>query len=160
MPSFLIPPVNILRADHARLEEHLNRRQSENIPSVQFLLSEMRRARILDDDSADQIGCLDKWVTYCVDSGPLEHRILVLPDASDFSERLLSVFSPIGAALIGLKTGDQMPYLDDEGSFHIVALVTVRSQLKLQVFNRFPESPPHFGEDPFDPGPQAAARNT
>ena len=89
--------------------------------------------------------------------GPLREPILVHPEDYVSSERQLSVLSPVGTALIGIKVGDRMPYLSIEGAFHVVIAVSVNPPLKIVSFAQNTRRV-HINSKTksFDPGPQAA----
>ncbi|MCC6780043.1 MAG: GreA/GreB family elongation factor [Hyphomicrobiales bacterium] len=136
-------------AGSARLEFH---------PVAEFLLSEIRRAEITDNPSWQEgVVTLNRWVVYQIDSGPTESRVLVHPEEYVAPERQLSVLSPVGAALIGIKVGDRMPFVALGGTLHIVTAISVDREQKIMSFarrSRTSRSEPE--NDPFDPGPAAA----
>jgi regulator of nucleoside diphosphate kinase len=133
--SRALPPVIIPAPDYARLERLARAAWSDQHPTARFLLSEIRRARVVDDTVCrDDIVTLNRWVTYRLDLGRYESRILVHPEDYVSSERQLSVLSPVGTALIGIKVGDRMPYLSIEGAFHVVIAVSVGPPVKIVSF--------------------------
>ena len=100
---------------------------------------------------------MNRWVTYRLDLGRYESRILVHPEDYVSSERQLSVLSPVGTALIGIKVGDRMPYLSIEGAFHVVIAVSVNPPLKIVSFAQNARRVHiNLEDESFDPGPQAA----
>ena len=153
-----LPPVIIPAADYVRLEQLARLAWSDQHPAANFLLSEIRRARVVDESSSrDKIVTLNNWVTYRLDAGPFESRVLVHLEDYVSPERQLSVLSPVGAALIGIKVGDRMPYLSIEGVFHVVVAVSIDPPVKIVPFmphTRQVRTNPE--DDPFDPGPHAA----
>ena len=156
--SRTLPPVIIPAPDHARLERLARAAWSDQHPTARFLLSEIRRARVVDDSvSRDDIVTLNRWVTYQLDLGGYESRILVHPEDYVSSERQLSVLSPVGAALIGVKVGDRMPYLSIEGAFHVVIAVNVDPPMKIvSSAKNAPRVRTHPEDEPFHLRPQAA----
>ena len=133
--SRVLPPVIIPAPDYARLERLARAAWSDQHPTARFLLSEIHRARVVDDSICRQnIVTLNRWVTYRLDLGHYESRILVHPEDYVSSERQLSVLSPVGTALIGIKVGDRMPYLRIEGAFHVVIAVSVNPPVKIISF--------------------------
>jgi regulator of nucleoside diphosphate kinase len=126
--SRALPPVIIPAPDYARLERLARAAWSDQHPTARFFLSEIRRARVVDDSVCrENIVTLNRWVTYRLDLAHYESRILVHPEDYVSSERQLSVLSPVGTALIGIKVGDRMPYLSIEGAFHVVIAVSVNA---------------------------------
>lgn len=147
--SFLtIPTVNIDRQDYVRLKKIAETARKKRHPVAPFLLSEIRRARVLDDTPpADAVG-IGRKVSYRVNFGPTVSRLLVLPENFRDSERDVSILSQLGAALLGLKVRDRMPYRDIFGALHFVTVIDV-------------EPAPRFSRaentgGPPNPGPQAA----
>jgi hypothetical protein len=79
--SRALPPVIIPAPDYARLERLARAAWSDQHPTARFLLSEIRRARVVDDTVCrDDIVTLNRWVTYRLDLGRYESRILVHPE--------------------------------------------------------------------------------
>lgn len=155
MPS--LPPVTILASDYARLGELVKVAHEDQHPVAKFLFSEIQRARILDSTPPqfDNV-TLNRWVTYRVDWGPAESRILVHPQDYVAPKRQLSVLSPEGAALIGLKVGDRMPYRSIDGWLHVVTVESLDPPITIVPFTRDARARPDPQNDSFDPGPDAA----
>jgi regulator of nucleoside diphosphate kinase len=156
--SRALPPVTIPAPDYARLEQLARAAWSDQHPAASFLLSEIRRARVVDEPICrDNVVTLNRWVTYRLDRTPFESRILVHPEDYFSSERQLSVLSPVGAALIGIKVSIWMPYLSIEGAFHVVIAVSIGPPVKFASFAQDARRVQTKRKDePFDPGPQAA----
>jgi hypothetical protein len=91
---------------------------------VPFLRSEVHRAIVLQNPQ-DDIVRLNAWVTYRLDKRPPERRLLVHPSDYVPGERQLSVLSSLGAALLGIRVGDAMPFLCTEGNLHLVTPLAV-----------------------------------
>lgn len=147
MSNTTFPTVSLGRQDHARLNKLARTAKLDGHPVAGFLLSEIRRARVFEQDSLEAIVGLNKRITYRIDFGPTKSRLLVLAENSAATE--VSVLSSLGTAMLGLKEGDRMPYRDVFGTLHFVKIIRVEA------------SPPGFvsaapEEGPFDPGPQAA----
>ena len=155
--SMALPPVILPKPDYARLERLARRAWSDQHPTARFLLSEVRRAQVVDDSVCrEDIVTLNRWVTYRLDLGRYESRILVHPEDYVSSERQLSVLSPVGTALIGIKVGDRMPYLSIEGAFQS-SCVSVNPPLKIVSFAQNARRVHINIEDEcFDPAPQAS----
>jgi regulator of nucleoside diphosphate kinase len=147
--SFLsIPTVNIDRQDYVRVKKIAETARKKRHPAAPFLLSEIRRARVLDDAPADAVVGIGRKVSNRVNFGPTLRRLLVLPGDFRDSDRDVSILSQLGAALIGLKARDRMPYRDIFGALHFVTVIEI-------------EPAPQFARakntgGPPNPGPQAA----
>jgi hypothetical protein len=93
-------------------------------PVAPFLRSEVHRAIVLEDPHDDMVQ-LNTWVTYRLDKRPAEKRLLVPPHDYVPDEQQLSVLSSLGAALIGIRAGDAMPFLCTEGNLHLVTPLAI-----------------------------------
>lgn len=120
----ILPPIILSSRDHLRLEEFVADALRNRHPVSSFLMSEVDRAHVCDDNEipADVVR-LNHWVTYRVADQPRsESRILVL--SRDFgNERIhLSVLSSLGAAVLGLRVGDRLKFFDSSGDPALVAI--------------------------------------
>lgn len=157
MPS--LPTVTILAPDFIRLGQLARAAREEQHPVADFLFSEIQRARVVDKGLSEPGAvALNRWVTYSVDWTAPESRILVHPDDCIVAGRHLSVLSPLGAALIGLKVGDRMPYMSLAGLPHLVSVNSLEPPVRIVSFR--PKTkiarPDPDDDDPIDPGPFAA----
>jgi regulator of nucleoside diphosphate kinase len=121
------PTVRLSNGDWARLNNLALDAENESHPVSTFLRAEVHRA-IVEDKPDDDVVRLNAWVTYRVDWGPSETRLLVHPDDYVSKGTHLSVLSPLGAALIGIRNGDRMPFFDVLGSLHLVTPVSLRQE--------------------------------
>jgi regulator of nucleoside diphosphate kinase len=114
MSRKFLPKITLSVSDRLRLEQLVSVVAAEDHPAVHFLLAEIRRAEIVPDDSDDLKSTVTKGssIRYRLNCSSLtDARKLVYPEdyASDRSH--VSVLSPLGAALIGLRAGSRMPTL-------------------------------------------------
>lgn len=106
-----LPPVFVTISDYDSLFA-LARRTEGQYPAAPFLLSELRRAVVcrpeeLPEDTVT-MRCL---VTYRInEETETKRRFLTYPDECHLDRDALSVLAPLGAALIGLRSGSRMPY--------------------------------------------------
>jgi regulator of nucleoside diphosphate kinase len=152
MPHSSFPVVQIERQDHLRLKELARTAEREGHPTAPFLLAEIRRAKVFDTpvpEMVEETAGLNKQVSFRIDFGPTRRRLFVLPEHYSNSELEVSVLSPVGAAILGLRKGDRMPYRDIFGALHFVTIMDVEP-----LTPSFTASP--GPQDPTDPGPQAA----
>lgn len=124
MMSEPIPPISIASGDLSRLKQVAVEAVNNRHPVGRFLLSELERATVYEPASAPgRCVRLDEWVTFRADDNePLESRILVLPESFRNNTLHLSILSPLGAALIGLRTGSRIRYAGIDGVPHIAAV--------------------------------------
>ncbi|WP_456763851.1 MULTISPECIES: GreA/GreB family elongation factor [unclassified Bradyrhizobium] len=124
------------------LSRHLNTDALDSIARIAagrgdinalFLRGELTRATCIPDEENDPDFLrtrvrMGSSVTYWTEAGTsgLPHGTsqLVYPDQYKYSKWHLSVLSPLGAALNGLRIGSQMPFFDN-GSMHHVRIESV-----------------------------------
>jgi regulator of nucleoside diphosphate kinase len=117
------PSISIASADFGRLQELALRALTARDPVGHFLFSELERATVETAATPPLAVRLDEWVTFRADDGaPRESRVLVLPENFRSSSLHLSVLSPLGAALIGLRPGARMPYRGMDGASHVATV--------------------------------------
>lgn len=108
-----LPAISLIPSDYPRLERLARVAAQQGDMDAGFLMVEITRAGIVPDD-AENVGStvtIGSWVTYWTNWGlPRKTMQLVWPEdlTSDLAQ--ISVLSPLGAALIGLRIGDQMAY--------------------------------------------------
>lgn len=110
------PTVIVSANDLARLQALGHSLATDLHPSGSLLLRALMRAEVRETDGipADSVA-LDRFVTYRIDtSDQPERRLLIHPDDSMWPPAELSVASPLGIALLGLKTGDRVPVAGSE----------------------------------------------
>ena len=96
-----------------------------------MLLAEIERAEIHDAASlpADAV-TLGSEVDYCDEkSGQSRTVTVVLPAEADISAGRISILTPVGAGLIGLRTGQAIDWPDLEGREHRLKILAVRQPL-------------------------------
>jgi len=130
------PPIALRRADQEALLAIAYHGLLSDTRSAGALLCELSRADLLADDDAVLTATLGSRVCFR-DSRSAEVQIarLVAPDQHGVAD-CVSVLSPLGAALIGLSTGQTISCPDRHGG-----------ELNLTVLHVAPPSQPH-GETP------------
>jgi regulator of nucleoside diphosphate kinase len=125
MLDTILPAVSIPVRDHARLKRLALRARENGHPLAEPLLLELERATISAGAKPDVVA-LDQTVTYRADLGaPAERRLLVCPDAFTDPRQHLSVLSPVGVALVGLRVGARFPYHTLDRLYHIAIVEDV-----------------------------------
>ena len=94
--------------------------------AARTLLAEMERADVVSDGvmPADVIR-MDSRVEFEIDGGKPQQAELVFPRDANIDEKRISVLTPIGAALIGLSTGQMMMWRGRDGRPHKLRVVSV-----------------------------------
>ncbi|RDV04065.1 GreA/GreB family elongation factor [Undibacter mobilis] len=119
-----LPPVSIPESDQPRLDEVVRQASADRHPVAAFLACELSRASVLSarDFPTDAV-TLDRWVAFRSDRGwRPERRLLVCPQDYRLPELHLSVLSPLGAALLGLRVGSEIAYQSIEGVRHVACV--------------------------------------
>ena len=90
------------------------------------LFDEMERARIVADQKLPaDIVRMGSRVVYRTDRDEELAVVLVFPADADISERKLSVLTPVGAALIGLRTGQSITWESRDGRNNALTVLSV-----------------------------------
>lgn len=140
---WLSPNITLSTSDHQRLSLLALSGPGSDPDAADDLLHELDRASIVTDASLPgdvvRMGSLVRFR-----AGRDERTaLLVYPAEADIASGRISVLTPVGAALIGLRTGQSISFRTRDG----------RPQM-LTVLRVLP--PPSDDEDGDDDGPQAA----
>jgi regulator of nucleoside diphosphate kinase len=125
--SWTAPALRIWAPDLYRLQRLALSADAAKLPTARFLLSELNRAAPYESEQplTDAVG-VNNWVSFRVtDKTARECRLLVFPDDFRNAETHLSILSPLGAALIGLRVGSRMPYVDLDGELRLVTVEAI-----------------------------------
>ncbi|MEK9282037.1 MULTISPECIES: GreA/GreB family elongation factor [unclassified Bradyrhizobium] len=153
-----LPKIALPVSDYPRLEQLARAAVQRGDMDAIFLMGEISRAEIVPDDARDidSIVTIGSWITYWTNWGVPRRMVrLVWPEDRSVDSARISVLSSLGAALIGLRVDDQMPYFV-AGCLNLVRVQSVRRSgpnvvplFRASEFTR---------NDPIDddPGPTAA----
>jgi len=123
MSSYRKPPLVITQDDLDILERLIGRAAS---PTSDRLRDEIARAKIVPAGEAADRCRIGAWVSYeDLASGQTRRIQLVLPDAADIDRQKVSVLSPVGTALIGLKPGAAFHWRDAGNREHRLRVLEV-----------------------------------
>lgn len=110
-----LPPISVPAGDHTRLRALATAHRDSSRQVVEFLFDELERASVCRD-TPDATVTMESRILFQLDG---EHRIecrtLVYPDRYLPTGQYVSILSPLGVALLGLTTGDRMPFTDLQG---------------------------------------------
>jgi transcription elongation GreA/GreB family factor len=152
-----LPAVALTASDYPRLEKLARDTAEQGDMDAMFLLVEINRADIIADDDrdVDSLVTVGSWVTYWTNWGvPRKTVQLVWPEDRSSDLAHVSVLSGLGAALLGLKVGDQMPYFI-AGCMNVVRIERVtRESSKPLPLHRSARA--RIADDDDDHGPTAA----
>jgi regulator of nucleoside diphosphate kinase len=153
-----LPAIALTASDYPRLEKLARAAAQQGDMDAMFLFVEINRAEIVPDDACDieSIVTIGSWVTYLTDWGiPRKTVQLVWPEDCTSDLAQISVLSGLGAALVGLRVGDQMPYFI-AGCMNVIRVENVnRSKPNIDALAPLLRVPA-FANDDDDPGPTAA----
>lgn len=108
-----LPKTTLTASDYPRLEQLARAAVQRGDMDAIFLMGEINRAEIVPGlaDDPESLVTIGSWVTYWTNWGVPQKTVqLVWPEDQSSDLARISVVSSLGAALIGLRAGDQMPY--------------------------------------------------
>jgi transcription elongation GreA/GreB family factor len=120
------PVVRIGKNDWCRLMQLAFDPQNNAHPAAVLLRSEVHRSIVTDELDLKEIVHLNGPVAYQMDGREPLERLLVHPDDYRPGELNLSVLTCVGAALIGIRVGDAMPFVCSKGHLHMVTVLPPR----------------------------------
>jgi regulator of nucleoside diphosphate kinase len=123
----------ISRSDFDLLQMHLTR-SGNNLSDFNKtrLSEELKSAKVVqDEDLPENIASLNSLIGIKnMETGQSFQFQLVLPGEANFREHRVSVFAPIGVALLGYKIGSEIQWEMPEGlkTFKIISCETVQKK--------------------------------
>ena len=113
-------------AEYERLTDLANA-SMERLPAVaQELLDELERAQIVGDkDVPKDVVRMGSTVTFKSDDGNTRTLKLVYPADESLDDHRISIMTPVGAALIGLGTGQSISWTARDGKHHRLTVTKV-----------------------------------
>lgn len=113
-------------AEYERLTDLANA-SMERLPAVaQELLDELERAQIVaDKDVPKDVVRMGSTVTFKSDDGNTRTLKLVYPADESLDDHRISIMTPVGAALIGLGTGQSISWTARDGKHHRLTVTKV-----------------------------------
>lgn len=122
----LRPRITVARSEHQQL---LALAVSGNGSAADSLWDEMERARVVADPKLPiDVVRMGSRVQYRTDRDEELEVVLVFPVAADISEGKISVLTPVGAALIGLRAGQSITWEARDGRKHALTVLAVHQQ--------------------------------
>lgn len=121
-------PTIILSADdYERLSTLANAARKRMPELADELADEIGRARVLAKGKHPQhIVRMNSEVEFRDDTTCKVHRVtLVYPEEADISQRKVSVLTPVGTALIGLRNGDSITWQTPNGELRELTVLSI-----------------------------------
>ena len=123
----LRPPVHLLAAESDMIADLAVQSEHRSPVTAAMLLGEIFRAELHDRNSlppdAITIGAKVSFVDEA--TARLNKVELVLPAHADIADGRISILTPVGAALFGLRTGDRIDWPDIDGNPRRLRIVKV-----------------------------------
>lgn len=121
-----MPAIVINKIDHQRLTLLANGLLEKNPELADTLLLELDRARITGSGAALQETVqMGTTTEYQSDDGQKRRVTLVYPIDADITEGKVSILTPVGTALLGLKTGQSIGWIANDGRTHKLTILAV-----------------------------------
>ncbi|MXQ10531.1 transcription elongation factor [Microvirga makkahensis] len=112
-----LPPIMVPAHDYSRLMRAAQELAEQGHPLAAPLLQELHRATVCTaDELPDDVVALDTFVTYRMSGDDTsDKRMLIHPDDRMWPPAELSILTPVGLALLGLRAGHRMPVIGSSG---------------------------------------------
>jgi len=122
------PAVIMTRSDRERLWRLAESYTTRNPDVADVLMAEIERARLVDDARipADVVR-MGSTLRFTSDLGEDRRVTLVFPGEADIAAGKISILTPIGAALIGLSTGQSIDWTARDGRVHRLTVESVEA---------------------------------
>lgn len=122
----LNPEIVLGAADHRQLNVLAMAGLNHTPDQSDDLLHELERARVVADGTVpEDIVRMGSTVRYRTDSGQEPQVTLVYPVDADIAEGRISVMTPVGTALIGLRVGQSITWRDRANKRHMLTVLAV-----------------------------------
>lgn len=124
------PSIIVRQTDHARLTALALAAPGRDLDDAEELLIELERADVVEDDQfpADAVA-VGSTVSYLTEGGARRTVTLCYPGLADIERSMVSVLTPIGAALLGLSPGQQIEWKGRDGHSHKLTVLEVLADL-------------------------------
>jgi regulator of nucleoside diphosphate kinase len=120
------PTILVSKTDHDRLTLLANGLLDKKPELADELLSELERAEVVDTSAipADTIQ-MGTPLEYEPDDGHKRRVTLVYPPEADIAEGKVSILTPIGTALLGLRPGQSIDWVANDQRSHRLTVISV-----------------------------------
>ncbi|MCR6633420.1 nucleoside diphosphate kinase regulator [Devosia sp.] len=122
----LAPAITLGQADHAKLNALAMAGLARMPDLADRLLEELERAKVIADEKLPEgVVRMGSSITYVTNADKEQTVTLVYPADADIEAGRISVMTPIGTALIGLKAGQSITWRDRADKRHKLTVVSV-----------------------------------
>lgn len=120
------PSIVINKTDHVRLAQLANGLLERKPELVEELLTELDRARVVEAaETLRNTVQMGSSLEYRTEHGQSRHVTLVYPAEADIAQGKVSILTPIGTALLGLRAGQSIDFVANDGRAHKLTIVSV-----------------------------------
>lgn len=121
-----VPDIVVAATDHKQLTGLATALIDRAPDLADDLLAEMERARVVAPEAVPpDVVRMGSTVSYRDEEGGTREVTLVFPVDADISAGRISVFTPIGVALIGLAAGQSIAWAGRDGKPHRLVVLSV-----------------------------------
>lgn len=123
----VLPRIVISTRDFGRLENLARIHLESDHPVADLLLGELERATVCPPDAVgSDVVTMNSRIVFRTTSntGP-RSAVMVYPEDYHPTGQHVSVMSPLGAAMLGIRAGERMPFTDLQGNRFSVAVEEV-----------------------------------
>lgn len=123
-----LPPITLKQSDSVRLSRLADAALKAYPATADFLGREVDRATIVPDDTPlPGIVTMESELVFRDDASGQDKRVtLVYPESADVDAGRISILTPIGAALIGLRAGQAITFETPSGDLRSLTVIEVR----------------------------------
>ena len=123
-----LPRIVLSRFDHKRLDQLLEKLGPR--PELDALREELERAEIVEPEAVpNDLVTMSATVRFADEETGKESEItLVFPGSADVDRKRISVFAPLGSALLGLSIGDSIDWPVPNGRARRLRVVGITYQ--------------------------------
>ncbi|AKH99347.1 GreA/GreB family elongation factor [Hoeflea sp. IMCC20628] len=127
------PRITISEGDYERLSNLVTAHEKRGLEIATSLAEELDRARIVSDKTiSDAVVRMGSEVTYVIDGDHGKKIVLVYPANANIEEGRVSITTPVGTALIGLKAGQSINFAARNGQIHDLTVTEVTQLAKAE----------------------------
>jgi regulator of nucleoside diphosphate kinase len=127
------PEITLLAADHERLTALADSAMHRQPEVAAILNQELERAHVLPNGQhRKDVVCLGSNVEFRDDTTSIIRKVsLVLPGEADISRGKISVLTPVGTALIGLRAGRSIAWRTRNGQVKQLTVLQVEGGMSI-----------------------------
>ena len=121
-----LPAITLGAGDFSRLDQLASAAEYKLPEVAAFLGQELERAQVVPPrEVGSDVVTMGSRVVFEDDSGETHDVTLVYPEEADMGKNRLSVLTPVGAALIGLKVGQSIRWRTRTDAERTLKVLTV-----------------------------------